>query len=695
MGVFPAQLIDWSGNRSGGVRRFFDENSGRPSGEVIQTSLLDRLHEWARLVAERQPGTPRAVLLVGGPGNGKTEAIESTIITLDKALNANGELVEKLRESYFPPEGQPVPRAACAAIDAGAGVRRPLSISVIQDASTVVGSHGKSAAQLLLDELSNIAEEENESAYLCCVNRGILDDALIEATDTGRTGVERIIESIVSAISVSAESPSCWPLNDFPEIAVWPMDAESLLLPTGSGKTAPARAVFDKALDASLWEPTGNCAAGPNCPFCGSRSILSSDKELESLLSILRWHEVGTGMRWSFRDLFSLASYLLAGHVGGVAEASGPCDWAAHQLELDKKAVKGEKPRFKNSTAIFQLIGARYQHALFHNWDTGQVSALRKAIGDLDLKDDNTAMGLLWFLDSRKAPYLPTMISDPLDGLSRLLDPALTDPEKLVELSGEFDVPLREIDIRFSRSVQEGIDFVSESKLLSEPELDLLERLGRLDEHLSRPLVRRKRPATATSLQRFLRDFACRITRRAIGCRLALVPNSESLEEFRGILEDASQNGLYAVAREIERLLNRDRDFEISLTTTFGQPMPPKSMQATLVAQSQPVDPLIHYTEGRPRLPISFLKIGDGQSSQPIALTYELFKAMKELEQGLSPASLAEGVLALLDTARARLAGPLVREERVLERAYIRIGKSPKVVTYSRGEFTANEITRS
>ena len=695
MVTYPAQLVDWSGNRSGGVRRCFDDDSGRPSGKVIQTNLLDRLHAWARAMAAGRTSTPRAVLLVGGPGNGKTEAIESTIITLDKALGADGKLIEGLRGSYFPPDGQPVPRLAHASIQSGDAANGRFSISIVQDASTVAGAHGKTAAQLLLDELANVAASRGGDAYLCCVNRGILDDALIEAAEKGPADVEEIVEAITAAISVSAEAPSCWPLQGFPEIAVWPMDAETLMLPTGSGEAAPARIVFEKALDASLWEPEGECAAGPSCPFCGSRSTLSGSRELDSLLSILRWHEVGTGMRWSFRDLFSLASHLLAGHHGGMGEASAsPCDWAAAQLRLDEKAKSGEKPRIKNSTAIFQLVSARYQHALFHCWDTDQVQPLRKAIGDLDLKDDNTAMGLLWFLDSRKAPYLPTMISDPLEGLGRLLDPALTDPDRLVRLSDECEIPLREIDARFSRSVQEGIDLLSGFGILSMPEVDLLSRLARLEEYLSKPIVRRKRPATAASVQRFTRDFACRISRRSIGSRLALVPDNKILEEFRTILEDPSQNGLYAVAREVEGLLNKDRDFEISLTTTFGQPLPPAPMRATLVVQSQPVNPFDLQADGRPRPPISFLRFGEGQSSQPIALTYELFKAMKELERGMSPASLAEGVLALLDTARARMAGPLVRDERVLDRAHIRIGNSRKAVTHRRGVFATSEDQR-
>jgi hypothetical protein len=79
-------------------------------------------------------------------------------------------------------------------------------------------------------------------------------------------------------------------------------------------------------------------------------------------------------------------------------------------------------------------------------------------------------------------------------------------------------------------------------------------------------------------------------------------------------------------------------------------------------------------TEGRPRSPICFLEVGSGQSLQPIALTYDLFKAVRELERGLSPASLPRTVVALLDTTKARLSGPIVRDPEALMDARIRIG---------------------
>ena len=145
----------------------------------------------------------------------------------------------------------------------------------------------------------------------------------------------------------------------------------------------------------------------------------------------------------------------------------------------------------------------------------------------------------------------------------------------------------------------------------------------------------------------------------------------------------------------VGKLLNRGQDFEVSLTTTFGQPLPPNQRRATLVVPSRHVGPRRASRQGRPSSPISFLEVGSGESLQAIALTYELFKAVRDLERGLSPASLPRNVIALLDTTRARLAGPIVRDPDILRRSKIRLGADGTVVAESWSGFVArNEKLR-
>lgn len=689
---FPAQLLNWAGNRSGGVRRLFDNSSGRPGGTVYQTNLLHLLKSWAESISSGREDLPRILLLVGGPGNGKTEAIEATVSWIDKALSAKGALNDALSQSFVPSDGTAVPRLVRIDARAQGLSSRPFALSIVQDASAVVGTNGKQASQLLLDELDEIQSKGNDEAYLCCVNRGILDDALIEAIDTERTSTRRLLEAVTRAVSLAPDAPSCWPLGGYPEVAVWPMDSASLLRAPMAGGEVPAKALLQTALDERRWPLSGSCAAGPACPFCGSRERLSRAREQTSFLQILRWFEVASGKRWNFRDLFSLTSYLLAGHRVSSREASlDPCVWAAQLLEQDEIARRGAKPKKEQSTAIYNLVAAQYQHALFHKWDRDAGPALLREIKELGLDDDNTVMGLQWFLSSRRTSYLPAMISSSLEGIAEVLDPALSDPDSEVQATNNHRFALRELDVRFSRSVTEGLEYARKYRILSKLEVDLIERLAKLDADLSIGAIRRKRPASASNVQRFIRDFACRLTRRALGTKTAAVLDAAILSDFQRVIEDAAGDDLYNVAQEVRQLLNHNQDFEISLTTTFGQPLPPSIRRATLVVPSRPVQPLEAEREGRPEAPMCFLRVGDSKSSQPVALTYDLFKAVKELERGMSVASLPRSVLALLDTTRARLSGPIVRDRLVLDQAKIRIGSSGQEVVQRRAGFAARK----
>lgn len=672
---FPAQLLDWAGNRSGGVRRLFDDSSGRPGQQVFKTNLLDKLEHWCGDVGAGSHPTPRVIFLVGGPGNGKTDAIETTMGWLDEALGCAGTLIEELSRSFRPAEGK-VPRRVF--VDAGRHARPAragLGLSIVQDASVVADATGKSAADLLLDELDTFCVQGSTELYLCCVNRGVLDDALIAAAKSGRSTGRALLEKMTRAVSLLPDAPSCWPLGGHPDIAVWPMDMESLLVVTDAGDPPPAGQVLRHAIDADHWPAAGECEAGPQCPFCTSREQLSHTREEGALLAMLRWYEFGSGKRWSFRDLFSLFSYLLAGrrHETRASDLM-PCAWAASLAVADEQAVRNAKPSVRTSSAIFELVAAQYHHALFHLWDKDAGPSLLKDIKELGLQNNNTAMGLQWFLGSRRAPYLPAMIEGLLDSFAGLLDPALARPDTTVEVSRNTSYRLRDLDTRFSRSVAEGLKHIRKSRILTSLEIELLSRLADLDTYLSRQDVRKQRPATATRVQRLVRDFSCRLARRSIGARTMTVLDASLLQEFQEVVEDKHDDRVFEVAREIELLLNKNQDFEVSLTTTFGQPLPPSNVQALLVVPRRHVQPANASGDGRPAPPLRFLAVGHGESAQDVALTYDLFKAVSDIQRGMSNASLPRSVLALLDTTSARLAGPIVRDDAVLRRAEIRLG---------------------
>ncbi|MDQ1900715.1 hypothetical protein RAH32_09710 [Paracoccus sp. WLY502] len=657
---------------------------------MFETNLLGRLEEWIKRLAAGDASVPRVVLLVGGPGNGKTEAVEWTVEHLDDALGCAGGLIKALF-GFFHPESGIVPRLV--SIDAGAlsSSPRQLHLDLVQDAS-VGAIDGRTPAMLLVEELEQAVAASN-SAYLCCVNRGVLDDAMIHAIDNDLQQPRDLLEEIARAVSLAPNAPTCWPLERFPVVAVWPMDAESLLEPTDNGDDAPARKILDRAIEPSLWPAEGTCPAGPACPFCASRKMLASHRESTSLLTILRWFELGRGKRWAFRDLFSLTSYLLAGSGSGFGSLSAePCVWAAAMVEKDREASLGGRPRRDSAPALFWLVAAQYQHALFSGWDKRAASSLLRDIRELGLHEQSaTAMGLHYFLQSRSGGHVPAMIAPLLEGLVDLLDPAMASPDAEVALWGG-TLRLAELDTRFSRSVREGLEFAISKRALSSNERMLLERLAGLDELLASPRLRSKKPTSAMRIQRLVRDFSCRLVRRSIGTRQAVVPSAGTLAAFQRVVADADGHGhdLREIAKQVEDLLNNDHNFDVSLTTTFGQPLPPTRRRATLVVSRRRVVPKFVAQHGRPQPSICFLDVDLGGTAQSFALTYDLFKAVSELETGLSPASLPRSVLALLDTTRARMSGWIVRDRDALERPLILLGDSTTIESY-RGHFVANK----
>lgn len=144
---------------------------------------------------------------------------------------------------------------------------------------------------------------------------------------------------------------------------------------------------------------------------------------------------------------------------------------------------------------------------------------------------------------------------------------------------------------------------------------------------------------------------------------------------------------LLAAAREVSRLLNTNDKFEVSLTTTFGQPMPPTTLRAVLVTSKQPVKPRTDTLSGRPMSPMRLLRVGRNRGEQTIALTFDLYRSIRLLEAGLSRASLPTEVNALIDATKARLSGPIVRDPEGLEDSSIELGASGTRIELIGGRF--------
>lgn len=685
---YPEGLLNWSGDKAGGVKKLFYTGSGRPSGDVITTNLLARLGVWAGDIANGKHGTPRAIFLVGGPGNGKTEAVEFTICKLDASMDLGGALLDELAARFSGDAGGLSGRMVKSKQTRFPERSGVTEISIVQDGSEAERNDPASPAEHLCNDIRSLLSQNDGHVYIACVNRGVLDDALILATERDEPAVGELVKKIVQSASLGSGGIACWPLDGYPNFAVWPMDVESLVEESnGAGSNSAARQIVEVATNAEYWPAFGSCAAGEHCPFCTNRKLLAGEPHMSSFIRIMRWFELASGKRWNFRDLFSLTAYLLAGttdsHEG---VAYHPCEWASAQIS--PKGGGQAKVEAKRVRGLLKVVSAQYQHAIFGAWPVERAASLKSDIRELKLEDELPVLvGLQQFLSLDKRKETTSTLRTQLAGMSAHLDPAFASPALDVAISGSKTIKMVELDRQFSLSIKQGRSFLQKHQCLTTIEIDLLKALEAADEKLSEESTRRRKPAVAERIQALIRMVACRIARRSVGVRSGITRDSDVLIEFNQVL-NGNSSALQMAVQEVGGLLNKDGHFQISLNTTFGEPLPPAERRVMLTTDKQKVrqKPLDH-GDSKPRAPLRFLSVGTGENAQPVALTYELFKATQSLRKGMIPASLPRSVVALLDTTRAKLAGAVVRNEETLEGSEIRLGVRDDVIVRNFGTF--------
>jgi hypothetical protein len=694
-GLFPDALVKWAGHREGGVRLPFVEESGRPTGKQIETPLVHRLSSWAQEAVESAKA-PRVVMLVGGPGNGKTDAIEGCIHSLAAAIGADCDLVEQFRTAYAVEGGGIPPRKVVIDSSSLKSSYEQLpfsSISLVQDATEGDPHTGSSAELCLLDDLAAVAAEGYSGLYLCCVNRGIVAHAAKVASNTDRYSALRpIIDAITQSVTSKPDAPSCWPLENNEGIAVWPMDVESLFeQQKKGGRKSVAFEVFEQLLAEERWRET--CEAGSRCPFCQNRKILSVEGRLDSLIQLLRDYELVSGKRWSFRDLFSLISYLLVGDYSEL-EVQGkrvtPCKWAAFQLSL----VDANNPAKRGADRALYLLASRlYHHRLFPNWPRFESEDYRQAKREVfgaEVTEPGLKLGqgLFRFLaaskrqSQRSSGYVPDRVRD---SLAPTLDPALLAGANrtLFRAKDKNEYSVSEVEDRFSLSVAAGLDLVSSR--LETLERDLLRRLADADESLSEDNFSRAKARHARLLQATIRQFSVRLVKRSLGVKYGLWSHYEHLRDYEAIREDTK--ALTDVRKVLRKLLHDESGhFRAYLATTFGQPVAQRSREVSLLLnKTVAVKPKVDLgSAGRPPDPLPYLLV----EGHFVGLTFDLYRSLKAVYSGLHPASLPSEIYALLDRVKALVSGVVVRDEDALMNdPTIVVGDSDIRIEFVDGDF--------
>jgi hypothetical protein len=691
---FPAGLLGWAGHRAGGVRKPFLATSGRPTGQRLETPLLRKLGVWVDELVAGINETPRSLILVGGPGNGKTDAVESCIEFFDQRLGAEGAVIEAFSRQFGKMVGLP-PRKAVVdlrSLDIDIPEHLATSIALVQDATEGDLGEVASAEELLLADLASRLDATEPTIYLCCVNRGILAHAAtITHSHPKGNEVDALITRITRAVTSGPESLRCWPLEGYDHVAIWPMDVESLVDECAE-ETTVAHQIFQVALDKARW--VSDCPAGPRCPFCWNRRTLDRRETLDALIQQLRFYELASGKRWTFRDLFSLVPYLLVGDASELRikdKGLLPCEWAAKQLDLTENAPQGSTEK---AYAPYLLVSRLYHHRLFGRWPALDSGDHRKAKGLLrreTVKAGVRAARDFYRFLARRANLRSTAgadIGEMLEGpVSECLDPALASgSEILLRKSNGKSYSTREIEELFSLSVRDGLGIVDSQ--LAPLERDLLSLLAAADADLVDENFPRNESRNVRLLQGSIRQFSARVAKRSLGARQSICLHLQAFTDYMAVIEGGRD--LSTVRRQMTRLLHGDdNSFAASLVTTFGQPVARRNREIELLTRRVRVKEARRETsEGRPRDSLPYLRVAE----TTVPLTFSLYTALEEVDSGLHEASLPAEIFTLLNGVKSLVSGQLVRDESVLEDdARIIFGAATEEVEIIDGDFEFTE----
>ena len=649
------ELLAWHGHDRGGVHVPFQLRQ-KPLAAVISTPIIGRLQQLATQLAAGDHNAPRWIFLVGGPGNGKSEAVEGFLRALDAGLTARGELIDVLSTKFSPSPLVPR-RVEVSGADLGSAAsifaEHIGRLVVVQDA-TASDSATESAAERLAFDVTELLTEPARPVFIACVNRGLLTRALRKAAESYGHDATHLIASVLKVTSLSPDSgaagtPSCWPIEDMPHVACWPMDFASLTAQTPQQDPALVQAV-QHAVDELKWElaeACSDCDAREMCPFRQNAAWFRDGSTLESFRTIARRGELATGQRWNFRDMFTLTATMVVGERPDFEKSIHPCDWVKeHVSSLPALAENDDASAIPH---LMMLMRHLYPHALFsRNLLNNQARNCEDSVAGIGEKP----------LSSACVSELCAIPSGNHSSVSAFLrnDYATLDPADYTPTAPTH--PLYSLEMNYSQSVEQGNDTLGLARV-SLIEARLLRLLLRAEAEWD---VTRVNSAQAYSVIRLFRRLAATIAKRSIAVREGYHKEEEYLSDFELTLRSRAK--LNQLKTELKTLLSEGGRLAFNAFESFGQPRPSAGGLATLQSGdvTLKVHPAPEPTADNPHHDLPRFSIGDGDDEYSMPITYTLFHSLRLQAAGCRNSSLAASVRTSIDRIRHLYAGAMCRD---------------------------------
>lgn len=607
---FPDLLIEWGANKKSAVRIPFDSNSGRPTKDTIKNKLIETIDSWVD-----NPEGISNVLLIGGPGNGKTDALEYIIISLiDKYSLDKTSVLNSLNEQITQNKRKLI-------VD----VNKPnfpfVKIVAIPEAST--GANGMSKEKALADDFTNYLSDPSV-LYISCINRGVLEDLKFLSEHLKINFISELIEEINS--SIRGEGLETWPLEKNEKIGVWFMDIDSMFLDFNN-QQSPASQIMSKLCIKEQWDWYENFPNFMNsCPFYSNFKSISDIKIQKTLNTIFYYFELISESKMNFRNYFSFISSLFASN-NGISEY--PVKFSIDNLNIQNSTFPKDRNYIK-STLI--LTFSSYQLRLFREWEETFGDIIKSAKGlDIGLLNN-----LVYALDDKDVKSLIFSFQSEYEKryvkqLTEALDPFYSESSEIVFITE-----------CFSLSMADGVKSIENTLSLSEKKF--FHYLILLEEELKKQQEIDDNNNKIIIVIGVLRVFGAKLATRLVGTKNGHFKNGNIVSEYSQVLEDF-QNNKKGLSRRFKKITESKLAYPIH---SFGQPKLNTKESVMIEISTSTAFKLKENNIDFKRSSYKRLYF-ENDNKFIIPLGYNLFKALKELEEKLDINSIDSNVISLIE----------------------------------------------
>lgn len=627
---------------------------GRPLDDIVETSLIKRIKGLARSLIDKEPAAPRWIFLIGGPGNGKSEAVETFVHELDDLTNSTGDLINTVSRKFEP---NPVAPRRVDVVDTelqGSVLRDRLRrLIIIQDASAVDGPD-QIAEDALIEDLADLVTcpPGQEPVFICCANRGLLARSLstIQAKESldwlNVNDVTEILSQLLTATglgpgALADDRPECWPLEHDSRFAAWPLDLDSII--TVEEGVSPFEQMMSAAIEQQRWEGEygcSDCSSRTMCPFYVNAAMLRDPNARRALVQLLRHSELATGQRWNFRDSFSLCAELIVGQRDDFSSENGtdtPCQWVHERV--DEISHGGQ--RAVRLSAAWELAFHLYSQSLFPVWLDPADELDKNTIGKFELT--RSALSMFYQPHRSRGSQIRQVLSGTF---SQKLDPALATPPSSESV-------LKAVEDEFAQSTRQGLETFRQS--LIPLIVELLDSMSLAEEDWI-DIVRESSKARA--VLQALRILCATLMKRFVGVREGEYLDVEYLFKYESILRDSDR--LQELIQPLKAILAPGGTFGGSLIQVYGQPSPDSARDILVTHPLGIVRPRVasESTDKRPGHDVPWIEV----RGHHIPLTFELFAALRAHLFGARMASFAPHTRAAVDKVNNAIAGTSARD---------------------------------